>query len=80
MAARTGISFLIDTEVTPASFEDLTKSIHQHYILPSKERFINVKRSLVDQDHLLSFTLLGPEEEWIIDRCRGIDALEVGGF
>lgn len=67
MATRTGISFLIDTEVTPASFEDLTKSIYQHYILPSKERFINARRSLVDQDHLLSFTLLGPEEKWYVD-------------
>ena len=67
MTTRTGISFPIDTEVTPSSLEDLTKSIHQHYILPSKERFINVKRSLVDQDYLLSFTLLGPEEAWYVD-------------
>ncbi len=67
MATRTGISFLIDTEVTPASFEDLTKSIQQHYILPSKERFANVERRLVDQDYLLSFTLLGPGEKWHVD-------------
>jgi heat shock protein HtpX len=67
MSVKNGISFLIDTEVTPASFEDLTKSIHQHYILPSKERFSNVKRSLVDQDYVVSFTLLGPDEKWYVD-------------
>ncbi len=67
MAAKPGISFVIDTEVTPASFEDLAKSIHQHYILPSKERFTNVERSLVDDDYVLSFTLLGPEEKWYVD-------------
>jgi len=67
MSVKDGISFLIDTEVTPASFEDLTKSIHQHYILPSQERFSNVRRSLVDQDYVLSFTLLGPDEKWYVD-------------
>jgi len=67
MATRPGISFDIDTEVTSASFEDLTKSIQQHYILPSKGRFTNVERSLVDQDYVLSFTLVRPEQKWYVD-------------
>ncbi|MFB0522603.1 MAG: hypothetical protein ACETV1_02440, partial [Candidatus Bathyarchaeia archaeon] len=66
MATGPGISFDIDTEVTSASFEDLTKSIQQHYILPSKGRFTNVERSLVDHDYVLSFTLVGPEQKWYV--------------
>jgi len=61
------VSFIIDTEVTTAYLDDLLKFIHQHYILPLQERFTNVKRTIVDHDHVLSFTALGPEGKWHID-------------
>jgi len=67
MTTKTGTSFVIDTEVTPASYEDLAKSIHQHYILSSKEPFINVSKNLVSQHYVLSFTLVGPEKGWYLD-------------
>lgn len=67
MAAETAVSFVIDTEVAPTYFDDLLKFVHQHYILPLQERFRNVSRESVDHDQVLSFTALGPEEEWYID-------------
>ena len=67
MASETAISFVVDTEVTPAYFDDLLKFIHQHYILSRQERFTNVKRTIVDHDHLLSFTALGPKGKGYID-------------
>jgi heat shock protein HtpX len=57
------IRFLIDTEVTPAYFDDLIKFIHQNYILPHQERFSSVKRTT----NLLSFTVLGPKEKWYVN-------------
>ena len=67
MATETAISFVIDTEVTPAYFDDLLKFINQHYILPRQERFANVNRAFVDEEYLLSFTVLGPEGKGNID-------------
>jgi len=61
------VSFTIDTEVTTAYLDDLLKFIHQNYILPLQERFTNVKRTIVDNDHVLAFTALGPEGKWHID-------------
>lgn len=67
MAIGTAVSFVIDTEIAPADFDDLLKFIHQHYILPLQERFTNVSRVSIDHDQVLSFTALGREEEWYID-------------
>jgi len=67
MEASAAISFSIDTEVTSAYFDDLLKFIHQHYILPRKKFFANVKREVVDQAHLLSFTFLLPEGKGYVD-------------
>jgi len=64
---ETANSFVIDTEVTPAHYDDLLRFIHQHYILPSRERFTNVKRTVVDQDYVLSFTAPGPEGKGYVD-------------
>ncbi|MCW4019993.1 MAG: M48 family metalloprotease [Candidatus Bathyarchaeota archaeon] len=58
------VRFVIDTELTLANFDDLLKFIIQHYILPLKGRFINVVRTTVDGQPLLSFAFLGPEERW----------------
>ena len=67
MTLETAIAFTIDTEVTPAYFEDLLKFIHQHYILQRQEHFTNVKRTIVDHDYLLSFTAIVPEGKGYID-------------
>lgn len=58
---------MIDTEVTSAYLDELLKFIHQHYILPLQERFTNVERTVVDHDHVLDFTALGPERRWSVD-------------
>ncbi len=63
MAAETGVSFVIDTEVAPADLGDLLKFIHQNYILPHLEGFINIGRT----SDTLSFTALGPEEKWFVN-------------
>jgi len=65
--SEAAISFVIDTEVTSAHFEDLLNFIHQYYILPRRERFSKVERTTVDHDYVLAFTILGPEGKWYVD-------------
>jgi len=67
MASQTVVSFVIDTEITAAYFDELLKFFHQQYILPHQERFANVKRTVVDDAFVLSFTVLAPEVKGYVD-------------
>jgi len=60
IASSTAVSFTIDTEITPAYFDDLIKFFYQQYILPHEERFTNVNRIEVDNNYAISFTVQGP--------------------
>lgn len=61
------MSFVIDTEIAPAYFNNLMKFIYKYYILRLRERFTNVKRKVVDNEYRLSFRALGPEGKWYTD-------------
>jgi heat shock protein HtpX len=59
--------FVIDTEVTSAHFEDLLDFIYQQYILPRREHFARVERIASESEHILAFSVLGPEGKWYVD-------------
>ena len=67
MATLNAISFVIDTEVTPAYYGDLLNFVYQHYILPRQEQFTDIRRASVDHDHSLFFRVLEPGGEGYID-------------
>jgi len=67
MSESTAVSFEIETEVTPAYYDELLKYVYQNYLQPSSQRFANVKQSVVDGDYVLDFTFLEPEGKWHID-------------
>ena len=61
------VSFEIDTEITPAYFDDLMTFFYQQYILPHEERFMNVNRMEVDDNYALSFAVQGPGGRGYVD-------------
>jgi len=67
MSELTSVSFYIETEVTPAYYEELLNYIYQNFLQPSSQRFANVKRTILDGDYVLDFTLLQPEGKWHVD-------------
>jgi len=67
ITSSTTVSFVIDTEITPAYFDDLIKFFYQQYILPHEERFMNVNRMEVDNNYALSFTVQGPGGRGYVD-------------
>jgi hypothetical protein len=67
MASETALSFVIDTELLPHDFDELFAFINYNYILPSKEQFADVKRTTVNNVHILSFTAISPQDDWYVD-------------
>jgi heat shock protein HtpX len=67
MASAATVSFEIDTEITPAYFDDLLTFFYQQYIVPRAERFANVNRTVIDDEPVLSFAVLGSPERGHID-------------
>jgi len=65
--AESAVSFSIDTEVTPAYYEELIKYTYQNYVLPNGKRFTNVSQSSFDGTYVLSFTALDPNEKWHVN-------------
>jgi len=64
--SETAVSFTIDTEVAPAGLEDLLNFIYQHYLLPRPQNFTNIQRTMINHEHVLTFTFLEPERKWYI--------------
>ena len=60
-------TFIIDTEVTPAYFNDLLVFIYQNYILPHQESFKNIRKVIVNDEHFLFFTSIAPDKKSYID-------------
>jgi len=67
MSELAAVSFSIETEVTPAYYEELLKYIYQSYLQPSAQRLANVKQTTTDADNVLDFAFLEPEEKWHVD-------------
>jgi heat shock protein HtpX len=65
--AESAVSFSIDTEVTPAYYEELIKYTYQNYVLPNGKRFTNVSQSSFDGTYVLSFTALDPNGKWHVN-------------
>ena len=64
---ESAVSFSIDTEVTPAYYEELIKYTYQNYVLPNGKRFTNVSQSSFDGTYVLSFTALDPNGKWHVN-------------
>jgi len=60
------VSFSIDTEVTPAYYEELVKYMYQNYVLPMGKYFTNVSQVAFNGNYFLSFTALDPDGKWRI--------------
>jgi len=60
-------SFSIETEVTPAYYEELIGYMYQKYLQPQSQVFANIKRSSANGEPVLDFTYLGDEGKWNID-------------
>jgi len=65
--ADSTFSFSIETEVTPAYYDELIKYVNENYVLSRTKNFTNVNQSVVDGEHVLSFTVLDPNGKWHID-------------
>jgi len=65
--AESAASFSINTEVTPAYYEELIKYTYQNYVLPNGKRFTNVSQSSFDGTYVLSFTALDPNGKWHVN-------------
>ncbi|MFZ0965855.1 MAG: M56 family metallopeptidase [Candidatus Bathyarchaeia archaeon] len=65
--AESAVSFSIDTEVTPAYYQELIKYTYQNYVLPNGKRFTNVSQSSFDGTYVLSFTALDPNGKWHVN-------------
>ena len=52
------MSYTIETEVPSAYLANLLDFIYQKYVLPRKDRFADINRTIADGDPSLSFVLL----------------------
>jgi len=64
---ETAFSFNIETEVTPAYYEELIKYTYEKYVLPMGKNLANVNQSVVDGAFVLSFSALDLEGKWHVD-------------
>ena len=62
-------SFSIETEVTPAHYDELAKYIFENYINPmaKAKNFTNISQAVEEGTNVLGFTALDPEGKWQID-------------
>jgi len=65
--AESVFSFSIETEVTPAYYEELIKYTYEKYVLPLGKNVTNVAQSVEDGNYALGFTALDPDGKWHID-------------
>jgi heat shock protein HtpX len=65
--AESAISFSVDTEVTPAYYEELIKYTYQNYVLHNARNFTNVSQSSFNGTHVLNFTALDPNGKWRVN-------------
>lgn len=67
MAESISVSFSIETEVTPAYYEELLNYTYRNFIQPASQQFANVKQTVVDGDYVLDFSFLEAEGKWRVD-------------
>ncbi len=66
---ESAFSFSIETEVTPAYYDELIKYTFENYVQPmaNAKNLVNINQSVVNGDHILSFTALDPQRKWQVD-------------
>src|SRR5512136_758248 len=64
---ESAVSFNIDTEVTPAYYEELIKYAYQNYVLSNGRNFTNVSQSSFYGTHVLNFTAVDPNGKWAVN-------------
>jgi len=67
MSGSVSFSFNIETEVTPAYYEELLNYTYRTYLQSAWHRFKNVTRTTVDGNYVLGFAVVEPERKWQID-------------
>jgi len=67
VSASVSYSFNIETEVTPAYYEDLLNYTYRNYLQSARHQFSNVTRTTVDGNYTLGFTVLESEGKRQID-------------
>jgi len=65
--STTASAFHIDTEVAPVYIKDLLEFTYEHYLLPHRENFVNVRKTIVDGKYGLSFRAIDPGMKWHVD-------------
>jgi heat shock protein HtpX len=67
--AESEFSFHIETEVTPAFYDELIKYVFENYVqsMVNTKNFTNVNQAIVEGNHILSFTALDTEKKWHVD-------------
>lgn len=60
-------SFKVETEVSPAYYNDLLLFIYQKYIVPYYRNFANVRRWILDGRETLALTIIGTHGSWYVD-------------
>lgn len=62
-------SFSVETEVTPARYDELAKYIFENYITPmaNAKHFTNLSQASEEGTNVLGFTALDPEGKWQIE-------------
>ncbi len=66
MSESLAFSFSIETEVTPAYYEEFLNYIYQKYLQPQSELFANIERIFAGGQPALSFTFVGQDAKWTI--------------
>jgi len=65
--AEPAVSFSIDTEVTPAYYEELVKYTYQNYVSRMGKNLTNVTQSAFAGNYVLRFTVLDPDGKWHVE-------------
>jgi len=67
MTEASTVSFVIETEVTSAYYEELLNYTYQKYLQPQSESYAKVRRDVVDGVPVLDFTYVDHEAKWSVD-------------
>jgi heat shock protein HtpX len=67
MSAEKTVSFSVETEITPAFFDELLRFVHTYYIVPLRKQVTDVHKTKVNGKSVLFFRLLKPDVGAYVD-------------
>ncbi|HLE74433.1 MAG TPA: M56 family metallopeptidase [Candidatus Bathyarchaeia archaeon] len=72
------VSYKITTEVPASYMEKLVDFIHKQYLLPQKQRFMNVSRETTESGTFLSYVVLGSQGKQLLQvEVKGTKPIEL---